>query len=427
MSASDIAVSVRGLSKAYTIAHNQERHVTLAETLLARAKNPFKRAKREVFWALNDVSFDILKGDAVGIIGRNGAGKSTLLKTLSRITEPTRGEIEIKGRIGSLLEVGTGFHPELTGRENVFLNGAILGMSKTEIRKQFDAIVDFAGVAKFLDTPVKRYSSGMYVRLAFAVAAHLRTEILIVDEVLSVGDMEFQKRCMGKMQDVSASEGRTVILVSHNISAIKSLCRSALLLEQGKVAQRGRTGDVIETYMASSHATTSTILWDSDAPGDDSFQLKSVSATDNMGRSCAEFSSNQDIHISITFNVSQTLADLCIGFDLVTNDEGVVLRTYQTDASIPVRPDVDLGTNMWTCTIPAGLLNAGTYTISPRVGIHNVKWIVHIDPVISFNVSLDHSDSAYWRGLTRNSRPGCVAPVLEWQTRHRALPKTGAN
>ncbi len=248
-SASDTAVSVRGLAKAYTIAHQGERAVTLAESLLARARRPFARAATETFWALRDVSFDIAKGDVVGIIGRNGAGKSTLLKVLSRITEPTAGRVDLYGRVGSLLEVGTGFHPELTGRENVYLNGAILGMTKAEIRRQFDAIVDFAGVEQFLDTPVKRYSSGMYVRLAFAVAAHLETEILIVDEVLAVGDAEFQRKCMGKMKDVS-SAGRTVVFVSHNMNAILSLCTKALLLIGGRLESAGSVDDVVAKYLS---------------------------------------------------------------------------------------------------------------------------------------------------------------------------------
>lgn len=249
MSASDIAVSVRGVSKAYTISHNEERHVTLAETVLARLKDPFKRAQRETFWALNDVSFDIKKGDVVGIIGRNGAGKSTLLKILSRITQPTKGEIEVRGRIGSLLEVGTGFHPELTGRENIYLNGQILGMRKKEIDRQFDAIVDFSGVEKFLDTPVKRYSSGMYVRLAFAVAAHLESETMVVDEVLAVGDSEFQRKCLGKMKDV-ASDGRTVLFVSHQMQAVHALCKSAIYMEGGKINFIGKPGQAIEYYLA---------------------------------------------------------------------------------------------------------------------------------------------------------------------------------
>jgi lipopolysaccharide transport system ATP-binding protein len=216
--------------------------------MLARARRPFRRAEHETFWALRDVSFDIKKGEVVGIVGRNGAGKSTLLKVLSRITEPTAGEIDVYGRIGSLLEVGTGFHPELTGRENIFLNGAILGMNRAEIRKQFDAIVDFAGVERFLDTPVKRYSSGMYVRLAFAVAAHLNGEILVVDEVLAVGDAEFQQKCLGKMKDVSSS-GRTVIFVSHNLAAVNGLCTSACLMRKGRLAAVGSVQEITASYL----------------------------------------------------------------------------------------------------------------------------------------------------------------------------------
>jgi lipopolysaccharide transport system ATP-binding protein len=242
------AISVRGLSKSYTIAHNRERHTTLAEAIVSRIKHPIQRPSTETFWALRDVSFDIQSGEVVGIIGRNGAGKSTLLKILSRITEPTEGEIDVYGRIGSLLEVGTGFHQELTGRENIFLNGAILGMRRAEIQRQFDAIIDFAGVEQFLDTPVKRYSSGMYVRLAFAVAAHLNPEILIVDEVLAVGDSEFQKKCLGKMKDV-ASGGRTVLFVSHQMQAISTLCSKAIFMHGGRVDFIGPTADGIARYL----------------------------------------------------------------------------------------------------------------------------------------------------------------------------------
>ena len=250
-------IQVSGLSKSYIISHEgKESYTALRDVMARKAKKIFSfpgwRAKtvltREEFWALKDISFDIEQGDRVGIIGRNGAGKSTLLKILSRITEPTSGSIKIKGRVASLLEVGTGFHPELTGRENIFLNGAILGMSRVEIKKHFDAIVDFAEVEKFLDTPVKRYSSGMYVRLAFAVAAHLEPEILVVDEVLAVGDAEFQKKCLGKMEDVSKNEGRTVLFVSHNMGMIMNLCLRCILLSKGQVNQIGVTGEVINSY-----------------------------------------------------------------------------------------------------------------------------------------------------------------------------------
>ena len=248
MSKSDLAISVRSVCKQYQIAHD-EKHYTLAEAWLAKAKHPFRRAPRETFNALQDVSFEVKKGDVVGIIGRNGAGKSTLLKILSRITEPSSGQIDLYGRVGSLLEVGTGFHPELTGRENIFLNGAILGMKRQEIARQFDAIVAFAEIEKFLDTPVKRYSSGMYVRLAFAVAAHLNPEILIVDEVLAVGDAQFQKKCLGKMKEVSQGEGRTVLFVSHNMAAIQQLTKHAVYLQAGKVVCHDATEKVVPLYL----------------------------------------------------------------------------------------------------------------------------------------------------------------------------------
>ena len=247
---SDIAIRATSIAKSYVIRHNASDHVTLAETVLHRVTHPFTRPQKELFWALNDITFDVNRGDVVGIIGRNGAGKSTLLKILSRITKPSKGEIHLHGRVGSLLEVGTGFHPELTGRENIYLNGAILGMRKPEIRKHFDAIVDFSGVEQFLDTPVKRYSSGMYVRLAFAVAAHLESEILIVDEVLAVGDAEFTRKCLGKMQDVSKS-GRTVLFVSHQMQSVAVLCTKAMYLEKGVCTFAGDVPTAIEHYMKS--------------------------------------------------------------------------------------------------------------------------------------------------------------------------------
>jgi lipopolysaccharide transport system ATP-binding protein len=245
---SNLALSVHGLGKEYRIAHENQRATTLGEAITRRIKNPLASTSYETFRALDDVSFEVEKGEVLGIIGRNGAGKSTLLKILSRITEPTHGEVRLYGRIGSLLEVGTGFHPELSGRENIFLNGAILGMRRREIERQFDAIVDFAEVEKFLDTPVKRYSSGMYVRLAFAVAAHLNPEILVVDEVLAVGDAQFQKKCLGKMQDVSRQEGRTVLFVSHNMAAVNQLCTRAIVLHKGQVKFSGSAAEAVRWY-----------------------------------------------------------------------------------------------------------------------------------------------------------------------------------
>jgi len=249
---SEVIIKAEGIGKKYTISHDSpERYTALRDVIHHRVRGLLgkgKKAGREEFWALNDINFEIKRGEAIGVIGRNGAGKSTLLKILSRITEPTQGRIEINGRTSSLLEVGTGFHPELTGRENIFLNGAVLGMSRTEIKKKFDAIVEFSGVEKFLDTPVKRYSSGMYLRLAFAVAAHLEPEILIVDEVLAVGDAEFQKKCLGKMDEVSRKEGRTVLFVSHNLHAIQQLCTKLLYLEDGKIGFEGEVSKGINIY-----------------------------------------------------------------------------------------------------------------------------------------------------------------------------------
>jgi lipopolysaccharide transport system ATP-binding protein len=259
-----VTIKVENLSKSYIIKHNEKGYVSLRETITKKVQKSFQQTKnivtknyidkssrKEEFWALKDVSFEVQQGDRMGIIGRNGAGKSTLLKLLSRITEPTSGRISTKGRIASLLEVGTGFHNELTGRENIYLNGAILGMRRAEIKRKFDEIVDFSEVEKFLDTPVKRYSSGMYVRLAFAVAAYLESEILVVDEVLAVGDLQFQKKCLGKMEDVSQSEGRTVLFVSHNMGTINQLCNKAILLKSGKISDIGQTGDVVRNYMKS--------------------------------------------------------------------------------------------------------------------------------------------------------------------------------
>jgi lipopolysaccharide transport system ATP-binding protein len=257
-----IAIKVENLSKSYIIRHNREGYVSLRETITKKVQKTFQQTKnivtnnsfekperKEEFWALRDLNFEVEQGERIGIIGRNGAGKSTLLKILSRITEPTSGRISTKGRIASLLEVGTGFHPELTGRENIYLNGALLGMHRAEIKRKFDEIVDFSEVEKFLDTPVKRYSSGMYVRLAFAVAAYLESEMLIVDEVLAVGDLQFQKKCLGKMEDVSQSEGRTVLFVSHNMGTINQLCSKAILLKSGQITDIGLTPDIVRKYM----------------------------------------------------------------------------------------------------------------------------------------------------------------------------------
>ena len=281
---SEISIKVENISKMYNIGLAQQRHDTLRDQIVDLISAPFRRSGKDreegIFWALRDVSFEVMRGEVLGIIGRNGAGKSTLLKLLSRITEPTSGRAVINGRVGSLLEVGTGFHPELTGRENVFLNGAILGMHRTEITRKFDEIVAFAEIDQFLDTPVKRYSSGMYVRLAFAVAAHLEPEILLVDEVLAVGDVEFQKKCLGKMDDV-AKLGRTVLFVSHNMNAIQRLCSQTIFVDKGVLVEKGLTRDVVSGYISSNFYSTAPKEWisldDSDRVGTGEAYFDSIS------------------------------------------------------------------------------------------------------------------------------------------------------
>jgi lipopolysaccharide transport system ATP-binding protein len=334
---SNTVIHVENLSKKYIIDHLNEgqSYTTLRDVVTRYLKgvNIFKGAQppmntqspKEAFWALKDVSFEIKQGDRVGIIGRNGAGKSTLLKILSRITEPTHGRIRVKGRIASLLEVGTGFHPELTGRENVFLNGSVLGMSKAEIQSKFDEIVDFSGVEKFLDTPVKRYSSGMYVRLAFAVAAHLEPEILIVDEVLAVGDIQFQKKCLGKMEQV-ANEGRTVLFVSHNTSAIRKLCNHGILLENGGVKTQGDISTVLQTYLEGRKDVQS--IYELPSPQEKSgacYGYK-LAIEDKLGNLVSSIPVGQPWQVRVNFVVNHNVEHFIIALGLVTSDD-ISLKT----------------------------------------------------------------------------------------------------
>ncbi len=338
----DVAVSVRGLAKSYSIAKNAVQHSTVGEALMHKLKNPLAKVERDTFWALNDVNFDIQKGDVVGIIGRNGAGKSTLLKILSRITEPTRGKIDLYGRVGSLLEVGTGFHPELTGRENIFLNGAILGMQKSEISRQFDAIVDFSGTEQFLDTPVKRYSSGMYVRLAFAVAAHLNPEILIVDEVLAVGDAEFQKKCMGKMQDV-ANTGRTVLLVSHNMAAIHNLCGKCLYLRSGSIACYADTDKALELYASSNgNGAGGTIAARTDRNGTGEVRCLDLTLLDATRQPIESIQSGQKFYVEVAFESRVHVSDLMMSIDVDTANGSRVTTLYSGfhNKSFEVEPGI---------------------------------------------------------------------------------------
>ncbi|MFQ4137688.1 ABC transporter ATP-binding protein [Nodosilinea sp. PGN35] len=422
---SDTVIRVENLGKKYTIGHQQQERYTALRDVLAKKtkgitqrlnpKSKIQNPKFEEFWALKNVSFEVRRGDRIGIIGRNGAGKSTLLKILSRITEPTEGRISIKGRVASLLEVGTGFHPELTGRENIYLNGAILGMSKVDIRRQFDEIVAFAEVEKFLDTPVKRYSSGMYVRLAFAVAAHLEPEILIVDEVLAVGDAAFQKKCLGKMEDVAEKEGRTVVFVSHNMATLKSLCNSALLLRQGSVIDQGSTEGIVDYYLRTSIQTHNPspgeIHWpNSDtAPGCQDLRLASLRLLGKDGIPQQVFESSQSIDVEITYKIFNSLRGMRLILQILTS-EGVVAFT-STDHNSRVNETIQAGLYTSICTIPANLLNAGMYLVKVGAGIPGVRVLLQGKEFLELTVESSNQHGSHFH----ERWPGVLAPKLQWQ------------
>jgi lipopolysaccharide transport system ATP-binding protein len=372
----------------------------------------------EEFWALKDISFDIKQGDRVGIIGRNGAGKSTLLKILSRITEPTSGRVNIKGRVASLLEVGTGFHPELTGRENIFLNGAILGMSKADIKKKFDEIVAFAEVEKFLDTPVKRYSSGMYVRLAFAVAAHLEPEILVIDEVLAVGDIEFQKKCLGKMRDVN-QDGRTVIFVSHNMGAIEQLCSSILLLDRGKRKAYGANmQEIVKQYLFGAGRDQSSSYWENESDDFENewFQPIKVFVSDDKGNPITGgISNSEDFYLCIEGIVQEYDPALQVGFAIYDENGALLFWSFHTDINEKDWSFInDKGYWTFRVHLPKRFLNEGTYRIDIGVALYCRAWLCEPgvkSPSIFLEIQGGLSDSPYWLGR----RPGALAPILDWK------------
>lgn len=370
-------------------------------------RNGYQPNDANEIWAFRDVSFDVHQGEVLGIIGRNGAGKSTLLKVLSRVTAPTRGEVRVKGRIASLLEVGTGFHPELTGRENVFLNGAILGMTKTEIRSKFDEIVEFAEVAKFIDTPVKRYSSGMYVRLAFAVAAHLEPEILIVDEVLAVGDAEFQRKCLGKMGDV-ASQGRTVLFVSHNMAAIQTLCHRAILLREGRLTGQGDPAEMITEYLQAFTAKNQVSEWDSPdtAPGDDIIKIKSIRIVPEEDLADGIISMQNPINIETEFWCVSPNRTARITYHLL-NEQGIIVLTTGSDST-----KYETGIYKSSFQIPGGLLNSGIYHLKLMIVEKGARATYTNNGIASFNVV----DVASRSGGYMGKEPGVVQPTLSWQT-----------
>ena len=376
MSSDAPAIAVRGLSKAYRL--GVESPVTSLREALVGAVRGGRSAEAATLWALRDVSLDVARGETVGIIGRNGAGKSTLLKLLSRITWPTEGEIRLYGRIGSLLEVGTGFHPELTGRENIFLNGTILGMRRHEIQRRFDEIVAFAEIDRFLDTPVKRYSSGMYIRLAFAVAAHLDPEILVVDEVLAVGDAAFQRKCLGKMGEVAREQGRAVLFVSHNMVAITALCTRGVLLEQGRLTDDGPTGAVVQRYLRSLETLVTTPLADRrDRTGNGALRFESVAVT-NVGAGGGLVRSGDEVRIDVRY-VSSAATLLNVHLNIIVHgpyDEQLCQLSSSAQrgdfASTP-------GTGTFTCTIPRFPFEAGGYRLTLYATVNGdiADWVMH--------------------------------------------------
>jgi lipopolysaccharide transport system ATP-binding protein len=407
---SDPIIKVEGMGKKYIISHESSMRYTALRDVIAKKAKELVQNKvnslhtREEFWALKDINFEVQPGEAIGIIGRNGAGKSTLLKVLSRITEPTTGRIEINGRIASLLEVGTGFHPELTGRENIFLNGAILGMSRNEIRRKFDEIVDFSGVEKFLDTPVKRYSSGMYVRLAFAVAAHLEPEILVVDEVLAVGDAEFQKKCLGKMDEVSKKDGRTVLFVSHNMAAIKSLCTSGIVLREGTISNMGNINEAISCYLNDQELYSQVKLKDlKNRKGNGWIRFTDIKYEDTNGKIKDTFKVGDQLKINVFFEAGDNAdPSLFSRIDIGINDQ---MNTRVTWLSTNIYQDkIDITKGKITFYIEKLLLNQGVYNVNlyceNSIGI--ADWITNAS---KFNVEFH---DFYKNGRTVPEKQGCL-------------------
>lgn len=417
-------ISIENLHKKYILKHNvNKRYGSLRDELTKTAKrvvtkftNPmapsYQQQKEEEFWALNDVNLEIQQGERLGIIGRNGAGKSTLLKVISRIIEPTRGRVTLRGRVSSLLEVGTGFHPELSGRENIFLNGAILGMSKAEISKKFDEIVEFAEVEKFLDTPVKHYSSGMYVRLAFAVASSLEPEILVVDEVLAVGDSRFQKKCLGKMEDASQS-GRTIIFVSHSMGTIASMCSRVIEMNTGKIVADGNASETILHYYTNGLASPSMVQYKDKYPGDEFARLLSASikTLSSKNEGAIEVSITEQVIIEMCFEILQdTETGFVPNYNCFTADGVCAFYCHDT-----TKRKLKKGIYVSRCHIPANFLNATTYFIGLAISSYYPAVKVHFydESCLSFNVH-DPLDGVSTRPETGIPIPGAIRPYLKW-------------
>lgn len=418
-----VAVRIEGVGKRYKIGALHPGYATLREMLGDALAAPFRRLRgddsrrSETIWALRDVNLEVRRGDLVGVIGHNGAGKSTLLKILSRITRPSAGSVEIRGRVGSLLEVGTGFHPDLTGRENIYLNGAILGMRRVEIRKKFDEIVAFSELEKFVETPVKFYSSGMYVRLAFSVAAHLEPEILIMDEVLAVGDAAFQQKCLDKMRDIRL-QGRTIFFVSHDLSAVTRLCKRVVLLEAGRVTAEGQPQEVVNRYLNSSWKAGAERAWGEgvDAPGNDAVRLRRVRVRNESGETASAFDVRRPVHVEVTYDVHEEGHVLVPVVELYNEEGALVFSTHDAGGEWRRRAR-PRGRYTSTVRIPGNLLAEGSLIAHVSVMSHFPSTILHAREAnaVAFQI-VDEPGDASARGDYVGPMPGVVRPLLEWTT-----------
>ena len=411
------AVDAENLGKRYRITHGAAPYRTLREALMDLAKTPVRRFRTgsahsqvEDFWALEDVSLQIRPGEVVGVVGRNGAGKSTLLKILSRVTKPTTGRVTLNGRVGSLLEVGTGFHPELTGRENIYLNGAILGMSRREITSKFDEIVEFAEISQFLDTPVKRYSSGMYVRLAFAVAAHLEPEILLVDEVLAVGDAAFQRKCLGKMGQV-ARQGRTILFVSHNMAAITRLCERALWLERGRLHDSGDAEQIVARYLASGSADGGEVTYGANghkAPGSEYIKLEAIRVRGSDGLVTSSLDVRLQFTLEVQYRVLRRASNLRVGVRLNAHDGTALLSSTDMDGQDELIREPGLYVSR--CIVPGDFLNYGQYYVTVGCDFPMTQIHFDVDPAVSFTIE----QTGGVGGHINDGRKGMLRLRLPW-------------
>ncbi len=410
-------VKVDNIGKRYKIFSEVNRYQTLRDKIADTIKNPIRTLLNptgsETFWALRNISFEVEHGQVLGVIGKNGAGKSTLLKILSRVVEPTEGRAEIRGRVGSLLEVGTGFHPELTGRENIYLNGAILGMKRAEIDRKFDEIVAFSEIEQFLDTPVKRYSSGMYMRLAFSVAAHLEPEILVVDEVLAVGDAEFQKKCLGKMSDV-AGAGRTVLFVSHNMSAVLRLTQECIILEKGQLVKRAPTQEAVDYYLSHDYEQGGERVWKaSDVPADAApFRPIAMRIRNPQGVVTDSVRSVDPMTVEFEYQIDSPIPGLRIGFYLSTMRGEFVFTSFDTDEPDKYARYTDRKTGHYIsrCTIPADMFNEGRFVIGVNASSFKVRRYFQEESAVIFTVNPAGAPGMQWA----EQRQGVIRPRLNW-------------